>query len=492
MPLKNHTISTDSWYWQSEEEGRMEGIWHKHTRRFATNRKSISEIFRKCNGKTLDKLRKTSYVGSGNDRGLLDCGHTMFNSPHFSITMLFSLSIRNRSSSGSKTLFSKAFLIWIVLSAVVLGGVVTDPGEAWKRFGRLSLRELHILLCVITFLLYKTEIRKVSRYVFLNFSIFFFYSAMSYAVCSILQNWIKWGDEWIGFFLYEYSLILYFPLLMFSVVYLAIDLALNRARALHKYLFVSLVTVTTSLSFFLPYIADRKFLYSTTDIQDYRAIRAAIEELQKTGVPKPSSDEIATVVHLTTTGGSTPANELPQLAREARVSAILPYMNGNDFQVLIYRPLWWDCFGIALVCIILLFFSIVHQFVADPPGGAYFEKVVWCFLLYCGFELLHFYAFTEVVSWEMFGQVELMGWYASMSVMLIVLSLFVVRLRFIRSIEGQYYENRLITDPTRITRWRDAFDNWILRQFMNPNELKQRFVTQSKEDTTKDITGDGS
>jgi hypothetical protein len=404
--------------------------------------------------------------------------------------MHFPLSFSSRSSSGTKKLFLQVLLIWIVLSAVVFAGVFTDPEGAWKRVGRLSLRELHVLLCAITFLLYKTEIRKVSRYVFLNFSIFFFYSAISHAVCSTLQHWIKWKDEWTGFFFYEYSLILYFPLLMFSVGYLVIDLALDRSRVLHKYLFVLLVTVIASVSFFFPYITDRKFLYSTTDIQDYRAIRSAIEKLQKTGVPMPSSNEIATVVHFAISGGSTPANELPKLAREARVSAILPYMKGYDFQVLIYRPLWWDCFGMSLVCVIFLVFSIAHQFVADPPGGAYFEKVVWCFLLYCGFEVLHYYAYTEVISWEMFGQVELLGWYLSMCVMLIVLSLFIVRLRFIRSIEGQYYENRLIMDPSRITRWRDAFDNWVLRHFMRRNELEDRFVIEVKDDTTKDSAHD--
>jgi|GEM_PF-3451323 len=52
----------------------MEGIWHKHTRRYATNRKSISEIFPKYNGKTLDWACKKAYTFLG-DRQIIFLDH---------------------------------------------------------------------------------------------------------------------------------------------------------------------------------------------------------------------------------------------------------------------------------------------------------------------------------------------------------------------------------------------------------------------------------
>jgi hypothetical protein len=266
---------------------------------------------------------------------------------------------------------------------------------------------------------------------------------------------------------------------------LVIDLALDRLSVTQKYLFVSIVTVLTSLCFFSPYFDDGKYLCSTSEIHDYKAVRSAIADLNNCGKLNPTAKEIASAVQLDTNHQLRPGHELTQLAPEARVSAILPYMNGDDFVVLMYQPLYWDCCGMALVCIVFIVFSIAHQFVNDPPRGAYFEKIVWCFLLYCGFEALHFYSYARITSWELFGHIQNLGWYASMSIMLIILFLFIVRLRFIRSVEGRYYESRLRTDPNHITRWRDAFDNWVLRQFMNPRELEQRFLIQSNDDAVK-------
>ena len=65
--------------------------------------------------------------------------------------------------------------------------------------------------------------------------------------------------------------------------------------------------------------------------------------------------------------------------------------------------------------------------------------------------------------------------------------LFALRLHFIKSVEGGYYERRLIEGPEGITRWRDAFDNWVVRQFMNQGELERRFLIQ--RNSNKGIDG---
>lgn len=350
----------------------------------------------------------------------------------------------------------------------------------------MSIRALHILLGVVAFFVYRAEIRKESRYVFLNFSIFFLCSGISFSVCGLLGYLIEWGDQWIPFFLNEYAHILYQSLLIFTVVYLVIDFALHRGTVLQKYLFASAIALLTSWYCFSPYFVDPKYPYSTADIQDYRAIRSAIEQLENTGMPRPTSHEIAGAVHLSAARRLALANQPPQLGLEARVSEILPYLEGDGYVVLIYRTLWWHCLAIALVCIVLIVFSIANQYFTDPPRSAYFEKVVWCLLLYCCFEALHNFAFTKVTSWEMYIQVQSLGWYATMAIMLLFLLLFVVRLGFLSSIEGRYYENRLMTDPSRVTRWRDAFDNWVLHQFMNSAELEQRFLIQRKDKPSKD------
>jgi len=108
------------------------------------------------------------------------------------------------------------------------------------------------------------------------------------------------------------------------------------------------------------------------------------------------------------------------------------------------------------------------------------EKIVWCLLPYCGFEALHTFAFTRVTTVDLHDNIGDIGRYLSMSIMWIMLLLFSLRLRFLQTVEGDYYERRLSSDASRITRWRDAFDSWILQQFMNPGELDRRFLSQRK------------
>ncbi len=168
--------------------------------------------------------------------------------------------------------------------------------------------------------------------------------------------------------------------------------------------------------------------------------------------------------------------------RLQRVSDILPYFRGFDVALLVFRPLWWSCFLIALMCIVALLAYIGYQYVADPPGGAYVEKIVWCLLLYCCFEALHHYAFVKAKSWESYGELNLLGWYASIGVLTVLCLFMILRLRFIQSIEGRYYERRLGGDATRITRWRDACDTWVLRQFMDPSEIERRFLVKPRTD----------
>jgi hypothetical protein len=406
--------------------------------------------------------------------------------------MNFSLPISHGLSSGTKSLYSKAFLVWIVLSVTALASVLIPPREGGREVARISGRVVSIILCVVAFVMYRTEIQRESKYVFLNFSLFFLHSGFAFSIAGILRHWIKWGDEWSPFLIYLYTYILYFELLLFGVVYLVIDFAAVRLRIWNRYLLATLVTVGTSAYFFTPYVTNGKHLYSTKDIQDYKAIRSATEDLWNLGLPSLTPEEIAAVAPLTIGEGLTPNNRLTELARQARVSEILPYIDGDGYSVLIMRPLWWHCFGISLVCIVLIFFSIVHQYVTDPPGGAYFEKIVWCLALYCGFEVLHHFAFAKVTTWEMHLQIAYLGMYASTTVMLILLFLFIVRLRFIQSVEGRFYENRLRTDPGHVTRWRDAFDDWVLRQFMNPAALRQRFLISSRSQTSDDQSDKGT
>lgn len=348
-------------------------------------------------------------------------------------------------------------------------------GEAGylSRICLILLRDTSLLLGAFAFVLFKVEIRKETRFVFLNYAIFFIVAGSFTVGPDFMTNRLHVMNEWSNFYLFQYYLQLYFLLLWFSVTYFVVDHALRRLRVYQKYLLVALVVGGSCGYLCYPYFANPKYLYTLTDYRDYKAIRDAMKDLEKDGISKPTVEEIASVVRFQRPEG---VNAVAAKGREIRVAEILPYFRGDDFGLLVMRPLWWTCFLMAAGSLLFLLVFVLYQYLVDPPESAYLEKIAWCLVLYCSFEVLHFYAFTQAGSWELFVQLEMLGGYVSVAAMIALLFLFFVRLRFVQSIEGTYYERQLEIDASHITRWRDAFDNWVLRQFMNPGELGGRFL----------------
>ena len=389
-------------------------------------------------------------------------------------------------------LYQKILLTWFPLLFINLAGTMTLPGDLSTRLSRMLLADLSALLGVVSLFLFRREIVKETRLFFLMLAGLFSLGGLLFGLFLVTKRWLMPLDEWAVFFEQQYRVQIYFLLLSGCVVYLIVDLSLRGLSKSQKCVLAFVIAGSVWGYLYYPYYANPKYLYATSDIEDYRGIRATIEDLQRGGVTNPSPDEIASRVGWRLPESAKLGMHCSRRDREARVSEVLPFFQGDDVGLLVLRPLWRSSIAMASILVVSILLFVLYQYLADPPKSAYMEKVLWCLLLFCGFEALHHYAFVQVNHFEEFRALELLGMYPSIGVMLALLLLLILRLRFIQSIEGRFYESRLIADASHITRWRDAFDNWILRQFMNPNELKQRFVTQSKEDTTKDIAGDGS
>jgi len=48
-------------------------------------------------------------------------------------------------------------------------------------------------------------------------------------------------------------------------------------------------------------------------------------------------------------------------------------------------------------------------------------------------------------------------------------------LKFITSVQGEFYEIELARNPDKISRWRDWVDNLVLSHFFNSNPFLGRF-----------------
>ena len=54
---------------------------------------------------------------------------------------------------------------------------------------------------------------------------------------------------------------------------------------------------------------------------------------------------------------------------------------------------------------------------------------------------------------------------------------FSMRLRFILTAVGKYYEGMVVAQPDQVTRWRDEIDNVILRNFFKGKKYLGRLAS---------------
>jgi hypothetical protein len=158
-----------------------------------------------------------------------------------------------------------------------------------------------------------------------------------------------------------------------------------------------------------------------------------------------------------------------------RVSELLPYLSTeNGYVPLIWKPLYLNNIYISVLCVVFIFLFFGYQYRNDPPQGAYIEKIIFLFLPYCSLEILHHYAYIRSVEYSTLIDVQQVGYYLTLLNLLLLLWFFGLRLRFITSVKGEFYERELVSDSEHISRWRDAFDNLLVRHFLNPKAIHGR------------------
>ena len=104
-------------------------------------------------------------------------------------------------------------------------------------------------------------------------------------------------------------------------------------------------------------------------------------------------------------------------------------------------------------------------------------------------EIFHNYGYVHSYSTETYHVIFKLGQYFTIVVLLLLVYTFDLKLRFVLSPAGNYYEKILETSPARITRWRDEIDNLILKTFSkNTKILKHIGYTAVNEEKTKELT----
>jgi hypothetical protein len=363
--------------------------------------------------------------------------------------------------------------IWIAIMAVYL--LLLQVLDHWavtvSLFGLFALETLSFL---ITVAIARRETSAKNKVIFLNFSLVF-----GTAFLGMIGSFITsplFPDERVAKYLYDqftaYGAYVFF--LTFSIGYLTIDVLFRDFKIAAKYAVTLAIVGGLFVLYFHPFIADPMHCYHTQDIRDWKTVDSMNSVFVKQHGYQPSAEELAGTTQLYVYEGNDTVAVLQPEARVRRVTQLLPYLVGDNFGPLATKPIMLYVIQMSVAGIIftLLFFGYLYM--KDPPQGAYIEKIMFLWLVFCSMEVLHGWGAINAVEWKTLSDIFSTGQYASNVALLFIAVYLSLRLRFISSIKGEFYEQELSTRPTGITRWRDTLDNMVVESFFNRQTLMGR------------------
>ena len=380
--------------------------------------------------------------------------------------------------------YQKILLAWFGLN-VMYGTTMMVLPHKEIPFSSFVIYSVQTLLMVISIVIFRSEPAKKNRYIFLNFAVFFTLgSIFAHFINFFGSNGIlKADDPWIrpivDIYLFRIG---YFILLSFAVVYITIDLLLRDFSTLKKYLVTLGIVGGFTLYYYQPFLVDPSHFKTTDEMLQWKDVDNARQAYAKAFERQPSEDELAEYVpEMYTYHNKSRIGILYQEEKERRIRELYPYVaDPTAYVILMFKPFHTNAIQMSVVCLgfILLFFG--YQYMKDPPQGAYIEKIMFLLLVFCTLEILHAYSFLHMIQWDAFIDLIEVGGYISVAVLLLLAGFFGMRLRFITSAKGEFYEQELAVSPGGITRWRDLLDNVIIEKFFNRKLLLGRLAVDPR------------
>jgi hypothetical protein len=372
-----------------------------------------------------------------------------------------------------------ALAVWLAIAVGYLLSLYFLPASKPDLFAFASYT-VQTLLFILCIKIVRHEPTWRNRLIFINFSVFFGLSVAAHLYnfvgTLIPASWFIDDPRYASLVFDEYFRGAYFLLLAFSVVYLTIDVLFRHTKGLHKYLLTGSLVGSFFVSYFSPFLADPLYLHRTDDVLDWKALDETARVYEGENGREATIDDLSKcVAYPSLEGSATAVSSLVQMTK-ARTEYLYPYLNGMNWQILVYKPLHLYQILMSVVCVgfILLFFG--YLYLKDPPQGAYIEKVMFLLLLFCTLEILHGWISIESLQWQAFFEIFTVGQVISNLVLLLMSFFFGLRLLFITSVNGEFYEQELLERPSGITRWRDTLDNILIEKFFNRKVLLGRML----------------
>jgi len=375
---------------------------------------------------------------------------------------------------------AKILLVWVVatLGVALLMYDYIRPQIVYSAFFMTSIE---LLLGIISTFLVVYEPNRKNKFLFLNFAIFFMIGIF-YLASNLIGPLIARIDQYSPYVLVQYIKGANYLALAFAVVYLVLDSLFRDLRVPLKYIATSIIVGCFFAFYFGDFVANPKYGYSTADVQDFRSVDHLYSTLERATGKAPTAEIIASKITLPAWRENQPVGKLYPENNLLRIKEILPYLSGENYLILLYKPIHLYVIKMNVVAcfFIILFFG--YQYRKDPPQGAYVDKIMFLLMLFCSMEIFHAWSSIHAIEWEEYVQIFVIGQYVSIFILLMMAAFFGLRLRFVTSVAGEFYENELVHSAQRITRWRDGLDNIILHHFFNPKAVTGVFFSQRTKD----------
>jgi hypothetical protein len=372
----------------------------------------------------------------------------------------------------------RIILIWGFLAVSMLSIFLFSPTSS----PMITILSNLLFLTIFVFSLFIVirEKQWSNKLLFMNFLLFSGYFLVS-SLYPLMGNYLFPEIQKVRHFHYQFGTIYYHVFLLLAVTYLVVDMLFRNRRTVYKYLLSMVIVIFVCVSYYGNFFKDPDYLYNHPDIRDWLVVDNAYFELKRESGEAPAPAEIAGMINLGAWKQGKQVGELYPIEKEKRVAELLPYSAGQNYMVLLYRPLNKANVQINTFTIFLIFLFFAYQFKKDPPQGAYVEKIMFLILVLVSLESLHSWAYVRSVDWNIFVDLIVLGQYLSVGAMALLTLFFGLRLRFISTVQGEFYEQQLVSSPQRITRWRDWVDNFVLSYIFNSQTLVGRLLAPGKQ-----------
>ena len=377
-------------------------------------------------------------------------------------------------------LSTKIWYAWFGVLAAFAISLEMLPSKDFTIAGFITY-SLQALLFIICVAIVKREPTRKNKFIFVNFAVFFSLSFWFHSYLFIGTGGTR-EEQFLRLYLTQYvSFGAYFFFLALAIIYLTIDVLFRDFQTYKKYLISLGIALTFFGYYYAPYFQDPKYSHHTPDVLDWKALEDNYEKFVSENSKIPTVADLARMGDMYSYRDGHKSGVLFPEEKQARIETLYPYLP-NSYQVLVFKPMYLDAIRMCVVCIgfILLFFGYLYM--KDPPQGAYIEKLMFLFLVLCSLEVFHSWVAIKTIEWEAASSIWVVGEYVSTIVLVFIAGAFAMRLRFITSVKGEFYEQELASSPTAVTRWRDSLDNLVVEKFFNRKLILGRmFVSTNRK-----------